>query len=68
MHVVQRDVTHPHLSQINPVCPSQGELFYLRAILQFRPALSFLDARTVNGQIYETFQEVAIALGCFADL
>ena len=67
MHVVQRDVAHPHLSRINAVRPSQGELFYLRAILQSRPALSFVDARTVNGQIYETFQEAAVALGLFAD-
>ena len=67
MHVVQRDVTHPHLSRINTVCPSQGELFYLRAILQSRPVLSFADARTVNDKIYETFQEAAVALGLFAD-
>ena len=67
MHVVQRDATHPHLSRINSVRPSQGELFYLRAILQSRPALSFLDARTINGVTYETFQEAAIASGLFAD-
>ena len=67
MHVVQRDAMHPHLSRINSVHPSQGELFYLRAILQSRAALSFLDARTVNAVIYETFQEAAIALGLFAD-
>ena len=67
MHVVQRDATHPHLSQINAVRPSQGDLFYLHAILQSQPALSFLDACTINGVIYETFQEAAIALGLFAD-
>ena len=67
MHVVQRDIAHPHLSRINPVRPSQGELFYLRAILQSRPVLSFIDARTVNDEVYETFQEAAIALGLFAD-
>ena len=67
MHVVQRDPTHPHLSRIDPVRPSQGELFYLRAILQSRAVLSFVDARTVNGHVYETFQQTAIALGLFAD-
>ena len=67
MHVVQRDPLHPHLSRIDAIRPSQGELFYLRAILQSRPTLSFLDTRTVNGVIYETFQEAAIALGLFAD-
>lgn len=39
----------------------------MHAILQSRPALSFLDARTINGVVYETFQEAAIALGLFAD-
>jgi len=67
MHIVQREITHPHLSRINPIHPSQGELFYLCAILQSQPALSFVDAQTVNGEIYETFQEAAIALRLFAD-
>jgi len=67
MHIVQRDVAHPHLTQIDSVRPSQGELFYLHAILQSRPALSFIDTRTVNGNIYETFQQATIALGLFAD-
>ena len=67
MHVVQRDPMHPHLSRIDTIRPSQGELFYLRAILQSRSTLSFLDTRTVNGVIYEMFQEAAIALGLFAD-
>ena len=39
----------------------------MRTILQSRAALSFQDARTVNGVIHETFQEAAIALGLFAD-
>lgn len=37
------------------------------AILQSQSALSFLDAHTINGVIYETFQEAAITLGLFAD-
>ena len=67
MHVVQRDAMHTHLSRVNTIRPSQGELFYLRTILQSRAISSFLDARTVNGVIHETFQEAAIALGLFAD-
>lgn len=67
MHVIQRDIAHPHLARIDSVRPSQGEPFYLRAILQSRPALLFIDARTVNGNVYETFQQAAIALGLFAD-
>ena len=67
MHVVQRDPMHAHLSRIDAIRPSQGELFYLCAILQSRAVLSFLDARTVNNVTYETFQDAAIALGLFAD-
>ncbi|KIM65721.1 hypothetical protein SCLCIDRAFT_22599 [Scleroderma citrinum Foug A] len=43
MHVVQRDITHLHLSCIDAIRPSQGELFYLHAILQSWSALSFID-------------------------
>ena len=67
MHVIQRDTMHPHLSRIDAIRPSQGELFYLCAILQSRAVLSYLDAHTVNNVTYETFQEAAIALGLFAD-
>ena len=48
MHVIQRDVMHHHLSQIDNVHPSQGELFYFHAILQSQPALSYLDACCQN--------------------
>ena len=54
-----KETTHPHLSRINTIRLSQGEL---HAILQSRAVLSFLDARTIDGVIYETFQEVAITL------
>ena len=49
------------------VPPSRGEVFYLRTILQHRAASSFLDARTVNGTTYNTYQETTTALGVFAD-
>lgn len=45
----------------------EGERFYLRAILQHRPACSFLDAMTVNDVLHGSFQEAAVALGLFAD-
>lgn len=34
MHVILRSDVKPHISRIEAVRPSQGELFYLRAILQ----------------------------------
>ena len=52
--------------QIHDVPPSHGENFYLRTLLQHRPALSFEDARTIDGTLYGTYQEAATELGLFA--
>ena len=67
MLVVQRDHSRLHLCQLQPACPSEGEIFYLHTILQHRPALSFESVHTVAGEIYPTFQEAAMAMGLFAD-
>lgn len=67
MHAILRNKAHIHLSRIQSVRPSQGELFYLRAILQHKACLSFRDALTVGNTEYTTFQDVAIQLGLFAD-
>ena len=66
-HVVQRLKTNTHLSRIQTVRPTQGELFYLRCILQHKPVRSFDDARTVNGTLHSSFQLAAIRSGFFAD-
>jgi len=42
-------------------------VFYLRTILQNKPATSFEDARTINGVVFTTFQEAATDMGLFAD-
>lgn len=65
--VIQRDPANPHLTRIVSVRPSQGEVFYIRALLNYKPALSFEDLRTVNGEEFPTFQDAATALGLFAD-
>jgi hypothetical protein len=67
MHVILRSPSHVHISRIRDVRPSEGEVFYLRALLQHRPASSHLDARTVDGVEYPTFQEAATELGLFAN-
>ena len=66
-HVIQRQDTNNHLTRIQNVRPSQGEIFYLRCILQHKPVRSFEDARTVNGTILPNFQLAAMASGLFAD-
>ena len=65
MHVILRTGRSRHFARIRDVSLSQGELFYLRAILQIRPATSFSDARTTNGFEHETFQDTANAIGLF---
>ena len=67
MHVILRNSRFRHFAHMREVPPSRGEVFYLRTILQHRAASSFLDARTVNGTTYNTYQETTTALGVFAD-
>ena len=67
MLVIQRNELRLHLCRLQSIRPSQGEIFYLRTILQHRSALSFEDARTVSNHVYETFQEAANAMGLFAN-
>lgn len=67
MHVILCNSSHWHLSQIDGVCPLQGELFYLHWILQHQPALSFEDAHTIDDHLFGTYQEAATAMGLFAD-
>lgn len=67
MRVVQRDHTRAHITRIQAVRPSAGEHFYLRSILAVQPVLSFDDARIVDGTVYNTYQEAAMALGLFSE-
>ncbi|KAJ7923937.1 hypothetical protein B0H13DRAFT_1453125, partial [Mycena leptocephala] len=67
MHVIMRSGAHSHVTRIRSVRPSQGELFYLRAILQNQPCRSFRMARTVGDAEYGSFQEAARERGLFAD-
>ena len=67
MHVVQRDPLLPHLSRLQSVHVSRGELFYLRSLLLLRPGRSWEDLRTVGGVLYPSFQAACLALGLFAD-
>ena len=67
MHVVQRDPKRPHLSRIQAVHPSRGELFYLRSLLLARPATHWTDLQTIDGTVYPSFQSACVALGIFAN-
>ncbi|KAI0074753.1 hypothetical protein K474DRAFT_1676861 [Panus rudis PR-1116 ss-1] len=62
MHVILRDTKKIHVTRLHPSRPSEGECFYLRILLQHRPASSFEDLRTIDGVVFPSFQEAAIAL------
>jgi hypothetical protein len=66
-HVILRQNDKRHLARLRDVPPSHGELFYLRALLRHRPADSFLDARTINGTLCDSYQQAATVLGIFAN-
>ena len=67
MHVILRHHNHPHITRLQPIRLSLGDVFYLRVLLQSRPARSFEQLRTVNGILYSTFQGACIALNLFSD-
>jgi hypothetical protein len=52
------------IGRIYNISPKQGELYYLRMLLHHIPgATCYEDMRTVNSQVYPTFQAAAEALG-----
>jgi hypothetical protein len=67
MHVILRSPAHPHISRIRDVRPSEGEVYYLCALLQHRPASSHINAQTVGDVELPTFQEAATELSLFAN-
>lgn len=67
MQVILRHHNHPHITRLQPIRLSFGDVFYLRVLLQTRPARSFEQLRTVDGILYSNFQEACIALNLFSD-
>jgi hypothetical protein len=67
MHIVLRSSDNTHLCRLHSAKPTDGERFYLRAILKCKPGRSFRELRTVNGIQYPTFQAAATEMGLFAD-
>lgn len=50
------------------VAPTSGERFYLRTLLTIvKGATSFLDLRTYDGKIYDTYQDACLARGLLED-
>ena len=55
-----------HVARMYPVSVTQGEVYYLRALLAVVPARSFEGMRTVDGTVYPTYREAAEARGLLA--
>ena len=51
------------ICRLTVVYPSAGELFYVRLLLLHTAPRNFVDMRTVDGHIYQTYQETCRALG-----
>ena len=47
---------------------NQGEIWYLRLLLLNTTPRSYLEARTVNGTVFETFQQAALELNLVTDV
>lgn len=63
--VILRTGRVTHITRLAPAKPSEGERFYVRVILQRKPARSFDDLRTHDGYLYPFFQHAAISMGIF---
>ena len=55
------------VARLSMVSPTAGELFYIRCLLIHRPARSFLDLRTIDGNVFPSFHEAAVDVGLFAN-
>ena len=58
----------PCIGRIYTVLRSQGELYFLRLLLiSSRGCTSFQDIRTYGGNVYNTYKDVAYAMGLLSD-
>ena len=67
MRVILRQPQNPHVTRLQPIRLSLGDVFYLRILLQTRPARSHDELQTVNGVVHSSFQEACIALNLFSN-
>jgi hypothetical protein len=65
---LRQQQTRPRVVARMHLVPARiGELFYVRILLQPRPAFIFEDLRTIHGRVNTTYQEAATASGLFED-
>jgi hypothetical protein len=66
-YAVQRLPSNRHIARIHTYRPGAGEPFYISILLRERPAISWDDLRTVNGVLYDNYQEAVVASGLFGN-
>jgi hypothetical protein len=68
LYIFSKDPTREKsVNRMGWLYPSAGEIFYLRILLYNYPAMSFLEYRTHNTIVHNTFQESAITHGYVND-
>jgi hypothetical protein len=55
------------VARLHVISPTAGELFYLRCLLCRLAARSFAQLHTIDGVVYDSYHEAAIALGLFSN-
>ena len=63
IYIMKKVDSNPSITRLSTLCILSGEIWYLRQIMLYYPVSSYRDARTWNGQVYQTFQEGALARG-----
>jgi hypothetical protein len=64
-HIIPHSASRRTVARIQTIRPGAGEVFYMRSLLQARPATSFEDLRIIDGVLHGSFSEAARALGLF---
>ena len=60
-YLYKRNAQFRSITRLEMVPLTIGEKWYLRLILYNQPVASFKDARTVEGETFQTFQDAALA-------
>ena len=55
------------INRMKFVYPACGDLYYLRMLFRHYPSRSWIDARTVNGNVYDTCHDACIAMSIISN-
>lgn len=55
------------INRMKFVSPACGDLYYLRMLFRHYPSRSWIDARTVNGNVYDTCRDACVAMSIISN-